>query len=94
MEGKSIDRSQPKENLQLINLLREKAQHNQWIDLIDTKSDDMVSHEEEVIQIMKLAVWCLQNNSIHRPSLSTVIKILEGTVSVEVCIVQSFLNAN
>ncbi|KQJ87660.1 hypothetical protein BRADI_4g12808v3 [Brachypodium distachyon] len=93
-QRKSIDRSQPKENLQLINLLREKAQHNQWIDLIDTKSDDMVSHEEDVIQIMKLAIWCLQNNSIHRPSMATVIKILEGTVSVEVCIVQSFLNAN
>lgn len=94
MEGKSIDRSQRKETLQLINLLREKAQHNQWSDLIGTKSDNMVSHEEEMIQMMKLAIWCLQNNSIHRLSMSTVINILEGTVSVEVCIVQSFLNAN
>lgn len=80
---KNIDNSQPEENVQLINLLQEKAQNNQLIDLIDKHSDDMVSHQEEVVQMMKLAIWCLQHDSIQRPSMSIVIKVLEGAISIE-----------
>uniref|UniRef100_A0ACD5ZDS9 Uncharacterized protein n=1 Tax=Avena sativa TaxID=4498 RepID=A0ACD5ZDS9_AVESA len=80
---KNIDNSQPEENVQLINLLREKYQNNQLIDLIDKHSDDMVSHQEEVVQMMKLAIWCLQHDSIQRPSMSTVIKVLEGVISIQ-----------
>ncbi|XP_044410172.1 G-type lectin S-receptor-like serine/threonine-protein kinase SD2-5 [Triticum aestivum] len=80
---KNIDTSQPEEDVQLINLLREKAQNNHLIDLIDKHGEDMVTHQEEVIQIMKLAIWCLQQDSIRRPSMSTVIKALEGAISIE-----------
>jgi serine/threonine protein kinase len=80
---KNIDSSQPEEDVHLINLLREKEQNNQLIDLIDKHSDDMVSRKEEVIQMMKLAVWCLQNDCTRRPSMSTVIKVLEGVTHIE-----------
>ena len=80
---KNIDNSQSEENVQLINLLRENAQNNQLIDLIDKHSDDMVSHQEEVVQMMKLAIWCLQHDSIQRPSMSVVIKVLEGAMSIK-----------
>uniref|UniRef100_A0A0D3FU02 Receptor-like serine/threonine-protein kinase n=1 Tax=Oryza barthii TaxID=65489 RepID=A0A0D3FU02_9ORYZ len=67
---KNIDISQPEESVQLINLLREKAQNDQLLDMIDKHSNDMVSHQEEVIQMMKLAMWCLQNDSSRRPSIN------------------------
>ncbi|EAY93504.1 hypothetical protein OsI_15299 [Oryza sativa Indica Group] len=57
-------------------------------------SNDMVSHQEEVIQMMKLAMWCLQNDSSRRPSMSMVVKVLEGAMSVENCLDYSFFNAN
>uniref|UniRef100_A0A0D9W3A9 Receptor-like serine/threonine-protein kinase n=1 Tax=Leersia perrieri TaxID=77586 RepID=A0A0D9W3A9_9ORYZ len=92
---KNIDVSQPEESVQLINLLREKAQNNQLTDLIDKHSKDMVSHhQEEVIQMMKLAMWCLQNDSSRRPSMSMVVKVLEGGMSVENCLDYGFFNAN
>nr|CAH66079.1 H0215E01.7 [Oryza sativa] len=91
---KNIDISQPEEAVQLINLLREKAQNNQLIDMIDKHSSDMVSYQEEVIQMMKLAMWCLQNDSGRRPSMSTVVKVLEGAMRVENCLDYSFFNAN
>jgi serine/threonine protein kinase len=91
---KNIDHSQPEESIQLINLLREKAQNNQLIDMIDKQSDDMVVHQEEVIQMMKLAMWCLQNDSSRRPLMSTVVKVLEGTMTVEACIDYSFFSAD
>jgi hypothetical protein len=80
---KNIDNSQPEDDVHLINLLREKEQNNQLIDLIDKHSNDMVSCEEEVIHMMKLAVWCLQNDCTRRPSMSTVIKVLEGATQIE-----------
>uniref|UniRef100_A0ACD5TEL1 Uncharacterized protein n=1 Tax=Avena sativa TaxID=4498 RepID=A0ACD5TEL1_AVESA len=80
---KNIDNSQPEVSVQLINILREKARNNQLIDLIDKHSDDMVLHQEEVLQMMKLAIWCLQYDSIQRPSMSIVIKVLEGTTHIE-----------
>ncbi|XBH65895.1 hypothetical protein VPH35_119389 [Triticum aestivum] len=80
---KNIDTSEPEENVQLIKLLREKATDNQMIDLVDKHSDDMVSHQDEVIKMMKLAIWCLQHDSIRRPSMSVVIKALEGAIIIE-----------
>lgn len=91
---KSIDNSQPEESVQLINLLREKAQTNKLIDMIDKQSDEMVSRQEEVIQMIKLAMWCLQNDSNRRPTMSTVAKVLEGAMAVETCIDYSFFNAD
>ncbi|KAG8053296.1 hypothetical protein GUJ93_ZPchr0001g29885 [Zizania palustris] len=91
---KNIDISQPEDSVQLISLLREKAQNNQLTDLIDKHSDDMVSHQEEVIEMMKLAMWCLQNDSNRRPSMSMVVKVLEGTTSVENYLDYNIFNAN
>nr|CAE04684.2 OSJNBb0018A10.13 [Oryza sativa Japonica Group] len=71
---KNIDFSQPEESVQLIKLLCEKAQNNQLIDMVDKHSNDMISRQEEVIQMMKLAMWCLQNDSCQRPSMSMVVK--------------------
>ena len=79
---KNIDTSEPEENVQLIKLLREKATNNQMIDLVDKHSDDMVSHQDEVIKMMKLAIWCLQHDSIRRPSMSVVVKALEGAIII------------
>ncbi|CAM0904995.1 unnamed protein product [Alopecurus aequalis] len=91
---KNIDISLPEESVQLIKLLREKAQNDQMIDLIDKHSDDMVLHQEEAVQMMKLAIWCLQNESSRRPSMSSVVKVLEGSMNIESRIDCSFLEEN
>uniref|UniRef100_A0ACD5Z9X5 Uncharacterized protein n=1 Tax=Avena sativa TaxID=4498 RepID=A0ACD5Z9X5_AVESA len=80
---KNIDNSQAEEDVHPINLLREKEQNNELVDLIDKHSDEMVSREEEVIRMMRLAMWCLQNDCTRRPSMSTVIKVLEGAARIE-----------
>ena len=43
----------------------------------------MQLHGEEVVQMMRVAVWCLQNDYNRRPSMSTVVKVLEGTMEFE-----------
>lgn len=79
---KNLDHSQPEESIHLISLLQEKSREGRLLDLIDN-SDDMQLHSEEVIEMMKLAMWCLQIDSNKRPSMSTVVKVLEGAINVE-----------
>ncbi|GJN13112.1 hypothetical protein PR202_ga31447 [Eleusine coracana subsp. coracana] len=62
---------------------REKARTGQLSDLVDRSSSDMQLHMEEVMQTMKLAMWCLQVDSSKRPLMSTVAKVLEGVTSLE-----------
>ncbi|VAH31322.1 unnamed protein product [Triticum turgidum subsp. durum] len=71
---KNIDISLPEESVQLIKLIQKKAEDNQFIDLIENHSEDMVLHQEEAVQLLKLAMWCLQNDSSRRPSMSSVVK--------------------
>ncbi|XP_048561758.1 G-type lectin S-receptor-like serine/threonine-protein kinase SD2-5 [Triticum urartu] len=91
---KNIDNSLPEESSHLINLLRGKARDNQMSDLIDEHSEDMLSHQEQVIQMMKLAMWCLLNDAGQRPNMSMVVKVLEGGMSIETTILHRFLNTN
>ncbi|KAJ1261421.1 hypothetical protein BS78_09G028500 [Paspalum vaginatum] len=79
----NLDESQPEESIHLISLLQEKARSGQLSDLVDSSSNDMRLHMEEVVEAMKLAMWCLQVDSSRRPSMSTIAKVLEGVMSME-----------
>uniref|UniRef100_A0A0D9UY18 Receptor-like serine/threonine-protein kinase n=1 Tax=Leersia perrieri TaxID=77586 RepID=A0A0D9UY18_9ORYZ len=89
---KNIDYSQPEENVQLITLLQEKAKKGQLEDMIDKNSEEMHLHEEEVIEVMKLAMWCLQSDSSKRPCMSVVVKAMEGERTVEDTLDYNFFN--
>lgn len=80
---RNLDYSQPEESQHLISMLQERAKGNQLMNLIDPRSTDMEFHIDEVLHTMNLAMWCLQVDSNRRPSMSMVVKILEGTMSVE-----------
>ncbi|KAK2633353.1 hypothetical protein Ddye_032750 [Dipteronia dyeriana] len=43
----------------------------------------MQIHGEEVVNMMKVAAWCLQSDFVKRPSMSMVIKVLEGVSEIE-----------
>ncbi|RLN23164.1 G-type lectin S-receptor-like serine/threonine-protein kinase SD2-5 [Panicum miliaceum] len=88
---KNLDYSQPQENVHLISILQEKARNDQLEDLIAMNGDEMQIHKEELIQMMKLAMWCLQIDYNKRPRMSVVVKVLEGTMNVETNIEFNFV---
>jgi hypothetical protein len=49
--------------------LQEKARNDQLEDLIGMNGDEIQIHKEELIQIMKLAMWCLQIDYNKRPNI-------------------------
>ncbi|KAI0487933.1 hypothetical protein KFK09_027756 [Dendrobium nobile] len=67
--------------------------------MVDRNEIDMQLNGEKAVEMMRLAMWCLQTNSCKRPSMSTVVKVLEGNLSMETNLDYSFfasatLNAN
>jgi hypothetical protein len=43
--------------------------------------DSIIS--EEVERVVRIALWCMQNQPFLRPSIGEVVKVLEGTLSVD-----------
>ncbi|KAK3034450.1 hypothetical protein RJ639_034687 [Escallonia herrerae] len=80
---RNLDRSQPEEDMHLLSIFKRKAEEEQLLDMIDKCSEDMQANAAEVVQIMRVAAWCLQSDFARRPSMSVVVKVLEGFVDVE-----------
>lgn len=79
---KNLDRSQPDEQTHLLSLFKKKAEEDRLLDIIDKNSEEMRLHEAEVVEMMRVAAWCLQSDFASRPSMSVVVKILEGVTEV------------
>ncbi|GMP67633.1 hypothetical protein CsSME_00027555 [Camellia sinensis var. sinensis] len=80
---KNLDRSQPEEDMHLLSLFKIKAEEERLIDIVDKGNDEMQLHSTEVVEMMRVALWCLQSDFSKRPSMSVVVKVLEGFVDVE-----------
>ncbi|KAM0897323.1 hypothetical protein ACQ4PT_022628 [Festuca glaucescens] len=91
---KNLDTSRSGESLHLIMLLEEKVKNDDLVDLIDKNSNDMQAHKQDVVQMMKLAMWCLQIDYQRRPKMSEVVKVLEGSMDAESNIDHNFVATN
>uniref|UniRef100_F6H558 Receptor-like serine/threonine-protein kinase n=1 Tax=Vitis vinifera TaxID=29760 RepID=F6H558_VITVI len=91
---RNLDHSQPEEDKYLLSLFKRKAEEDQMLDLVDKYSEDMQLHGEEAVELMMLAAWCLQNDNGRRPSMSMVIKVVEGVIDVEDNLDYNFLNSS
>jgi hypothetical protein len=80
---KNLDTSRSEESIHLITLLEEKVKSDKLEDLIDKNCSDMQAHKQEVIEMMNLAMWCLQIDCKKRPRMSEVVKVLEGNMNAE-----------
>ena len=80
---RNLDFSHPEELAHLISLLKNKAEANRLLDIVDSRISDMHLHGKEAVEMLKLSMWCLQSDSNNRPSMSVVLKVLDGSIEVE-----------
>ncbi|KAL5989759.1 hypothetical protein ACLOJK_010653 [Asimina triloba] len=90
---RNLDSSQPEASMHLLRLLQEKAQTNHLIDIVQNSSMETQLYEDEVLKMIKLAAWCLQDDHTRRPQMSVVVKVLEGAMEIEPSISYRFCNA-
>ncbi|KAI8008800.1 G-type lectin S-receptor-like serine/threonine-protein kinase SD2-5 [Camellia lanceoleosa] len=69
--------------MHLLDLFKRKAEEERFLDIVDKYNDDMQTHKAEVVEMMRVVVWCLQSDFSRRPSMSAVVKVLEGSVDVQ-----------
>ncbi|KAK1416395.1 hypothetical protein QVD17_32186 [Tagetes erecta] len=79
----NFERSQPEENRHLLSVFQKCWEQGTLLDIVDNNSEDMQMNSIEVVEMMKMASWCLQADYTQRPSMSTVVKVLEGGTNVE-----------
>ncbi|KAK9059937.1 hypothetical protein SSX86_020641 [Deinandra increscens subsp. villosa] len=89
---KIFDRSQPKESWHLLAVLQKCWEQGMLVNMVDEYSEDMQTHATEVVEMIKVASWCLQCDFTKRPSMSTVVKVLEGTTKVDSSLDYNFTN--
>ncbi|MBA0629275.1 hypothetical protein Godav_023858 [Gossypium davidsonii] len=89
---RNIDGSQQEEDRHLLKLFGRKEEEGQLLDLVDKCSNDMQSNAVEVVEMMKVAAWCLQTDYARRPSMSAVVKLFEGSVDVVIDMDEDLLN--
>ncbi|KAL6629638.1 hypothetical protein ACP70R_029403 [Stipagrostis hirtigluma subsp. patula] len=80
---RNLDNNEPEGSNNLINLLQEKIKVGQVLDIVGNQDEDIKLHESEIIEVIKLAVWCLQRDCSKRPAMSQVVKVLEGAMDTE-----------
>lgn len=80
---KNVDRSLQSDEVHMLTFFKCKAEQEQLLNMVDKSSGDMQLHGQEAVKIMKIAAWCLQDDYRKRPSMSTVVKCLEGLVSID-----------
>uniref|UniRef100_A0A251T3N2 Receptor-like serine/threonine-protein kinase n=2 Tax=Helianthus annuus TaxID=4232 RepID=A0A251T3N2_HELAN len=80
---KKFDISQPEESWNLLDVLQKCWEQGTLQDMVDKYSKDMQTHSSEVVEMIKVASWCLQYDFTKRPSMSMVVKVLEGVMKVE-----------
>ncbi|XP_078175161.1 G-type lectin S-receptor-like serine/threonine-protein kinase SD2-5 [Carex rostrata] len=90
---RNLDYSQTEENCHLIKLLEEKSKSNGLSDLIDKNLGDVELYKKKIVNVMKLAMWCLQWDSTKRPSMLMVVKVLDGAMEVETSLDYNFVSS-
>ncbi|GAV88605.1 Pkinase domain-containing protein [Cephalotus follicularis] len=80
---RNLDRSRSEFSFHLLEVLRGKAEEERLIDIVEYLDRDMLDNTEEVERMIKIAIWCLQEDPAKRPLMSTVVKVLEGVMEVD-----------
>ncbi|KAH7841286.1 hypothetical protein Vadar_027937 [Vaccinium darrowii] len=84
--------SQPEEDMHLLRLFERKGEEGHLLDMVDKHNSEMQFHVAEVVEMMKVAVWCLQSDFKRRPSMTVVVQVLEGTVTIPDNLEFNFIN--
>ncbi|XP_039161062.1 G-type lectin S-receptor-like serine/threonine-protein kinase SD2-5 [Eucalyptus grandis] len=79
---KVFDCSLDEEDMHLLGLFKRKGKEERLLDIVDKYHQDMQLIGPQVLNMMRIAAWCLQGNYAKRPSMSMVIKVLEGVMEV------------
>lgn len=78
----------------LVHVVKKKAEANRLLDLVEGCYQGMDENGEEVEKMVKFAIFCLHENPTRRPTMSTVVKALEGQMNMVLMELESNYSSN
>ncbi|KAF7112817.1 hypothetical protein RHSIM_RhsimUnG0189800 [Rhododendron simsii] len=90
---RNLDRTRSESSKHLLSLMQKKARENRLLDIVENLNKEMPENREEMLRMIRIAAWCLQNDPTKRPLMSTVVKLLEGVMEVDPSISYNFTHA-
>uniref|UniRef100_B9H119 Protein kinase domain-containing protein n=1 Tax=Populus trichocarpa TaxID=3694 RepID=B9H119_POPTR len=87
---KNVDHSLPESDFHLVRMLQNKAEEYRLLDIVENVDECMQSDKEEMLRMIKIGAWCLQDDPERMPLMSTVVKILDGVMEVDTNLVYEF----
>nr|GMC76825.1 G-type lectin S-receptor-like serine/threonine-protein kinase SD2-5 [Ipomoea batatas] len=88
---KNVDWDQAEEEVHLLSVFKRKIEEDKVGEMFDMYSKDLEVEKEEAIEMMRIAAWCLQSDYTKRPSMSVVVKALQGSAAVETKLDYNFM---
>ncbi|KAF7851211.1 hypothetical protein BT93_L4312 [Corymbia citriodora subsp. variegata] len=79
---KVSDSSRDEEDMYLLDVFKRKAEEGRLLDMVDNTCEDMQLNQPHVVNMMRIAAWCLQSDFSKRPSMLMVIKVLDGVMEI------------
>ncbi|XP_073264780.1 G-type lectin S-receptor-like serine/threonine-protein kinase SD2-5 [Populus alba] len=79
---KNVDHSLPESDFHLVRMLQNKAEEDRLIDIVENVDACMHGDKEEILRMIKIGAWCLQDDPERRPLMSTIVKILDGVMEI------------
>ncbi|XP_058210715.1 G-type lectin S-receptor-like serine/threonine-protein kinase At2g19130 isoform X2 [Rhododendron vialii] len=90
---RNLDGTRSESSKHLLSLMQKKAREFQLLDIVENLNEEMPENREEMLRMIRIAAWCLQNDPTKRPLMSTVVKVLEGVMEVDPSISYNFTHA-
>ncbi|KAF7145353.1 hypothetical protein RHSIM_Rhsim04G0060800 [Rhododendron simsii] len=90
---RNLDGTRSESSKHLLSLMQKKAREDQLLDIVENLNEEMPENQEEMLRMIRIAAWCLQNDPTKRPLMSTVVKVLEGVMEVDPSISYNFTHA-
>ncbi|CAK9168341.1 unnamed protein product [Ilex paraguariensis] len=90
---KNLDCQRSESSSHLLKLLQKKAKEDKLLALVEHLEEGMEDHREEIVRMIKTAAWCLQDDHTRRPSMATIVNVLEGVMEVDPNISYNFTHA-
>ncbi|XP_031100566.1 G-type lectin S-receptor-like serine/threonine-protein kinase SD2-5 isoform X2 [Ipomoea triloba] len=80
---KNVDWDQAEEEVHLLSVFKRKMEEDKVGEMFDMYNKDLEVQKEEGIEMMRIAGWCLHSDYTKRPSMSEVVKALQGLATVD-----------
>ena len=90
---RNVDCTREESSSQMLRVLQKKGKEDRLNDVVEKWDDDMQDHGEEVVKMIRIGAWCLQDDPTRRPPMSVVVKVLEGVMEVDSNIIYKFTHA-